>query len=282
MTRIYMKFFSFIFLVGLFACLQDSISMYGQTPKEVKKFRKIFKAEVIDKLNRYAVSNGETGKEYILLTPEDIKETLDAEIILLFDRFLKYKPALPYEQLKSLMNQRKKYFLDGIYREENLIFEKPPLPERVILIEVLPGKKNLRCRLIRHEKNKSVTSLATYTFETVYILTDSDRINFNVTQKGCDMNKHLAYERAKLYIKVVFVKEVFPSWLDLVREELDNKFVEHIRQQVIGMTPPGIDYTPENEAQFFKEGEQWCVWVKGSMKKNDFDQWARAFNGVSK
>jgi hypothetical protein len=139
----------------------------------------------------------------------------------------------------------------------------------------------MRCSLIRYEKNESVTSLDTYTLETGYILTDQDRINFTVTRKGCDSNKHMAYERAKIYIDTVFVKEVFPSWIDLVREELDNRFIEHIRQQSIGMTPPGIDYTPENEAQFFKEDGQWCVWVKGWMKKDKFDRWARAFNGVS-
>lgn len=281
MIKHLLKFMSLICLIGICACISTPAAGAGKIEKEAKNFKEKFKKEVVDKLNNYAHSNRETGKEYMLFTPEDLKETLEAEIKFLFDQYLEYKPALPYDQLKSLMNMRKKYFRDGIYKAENLTFEQANPPERVIFIEVLPGGKKLRCRLIPYEKNGRVTSLDTYTIETGYILTDPDRINFTVTRKGCDRDQHMAYERARLYIKTNFVAEVFPSWIDLVREEVDNRFIEHIREQSIGMTPPGIDYTQENEAHFFKEDGRYCVWVKGWMKKDEFDQWARAFKGVS-
>jgi hypothetical protein len=282
MTGVFRKVFLFILLVGISACLQDSAAVYGKTPKEVKSFRKIFKAEVIDKLNKYAVDKKETGKEYMLFTPEDLEEGLEIQIRLLFDKYLKYKAALPYKYLKSFMNERKKYFLDGIYMAENLTFQQADAPGRIIFIDVLPGKKIMECYLIRYEKDKSVTQLARYLIEFNFLLTDTGRILFTVTRKGCDINQHLAYERARLYIKADFAAEVFSSWIESMRDEFDNRFIEQLRERLIGMTPPGIDYTPENEAQFFKEGGNWCVWVKGWMRRSDFDRWVREFRGQVK
>ena len=282
MIRVFMKFFLFISLIGMSTCLQKPVPVYGKTPKEVKEFKKKFKSEVIDKLNKYAVSKGETGKEYMLFTPEDLEEKLEVEISLLFDKYLKYKASLPYKYLKSFMNERKKYFLDGIYKAENLTFQQADVPGRIIFIDVLPGKKIMECYLIRYEKDKSVTQLVRYLIEFNFLLTNTGRILFTVTRKGCDINQHLAYERARLYIKTDFVAEVFPSWIELVRDEFDNRFIEYIREHLMVMTPPGIDYTPENEAQFFKEGGKWCVWIKGWMRKADFDRWIREFKGKNK
>jgi hypothetical protein len=137
--------------------------------EKVNEFKKKFKNDVINKLNQYANNHGEVGKNYMLFLPKALKENFAAEIELMFDRFLKYKPALPYKVLIALMNERKIYFKDGIYKPENLTFERADPPERIIFIDFLANKKGLICYLIRYEKDKSITSLMQNSFSTTFL-----------------------------------------------------------------------------------------------------------------
>lgn len=97
----------------------------------------------------------------------------------------------------------------------------------------------------------------------------------SITRTGCGKRRYLAYRAAQVLINEGFVRGYVSPWLKantvLGSEEVNILITERLE----GWVPPGIKYTPENEAKYFPDNGLWCGEITGSLDRNFFENWIR-------
>jgi len=95
----------------------------------------------------------------------------------------------------------------------------------------------------------------------------------SITKIGRGKKKYLAYRAAQILIDAGFVKDYIAPWLESNASLKNKDFRSTITEHFQGRVPPGIKYTPEKKAKYYKEDDMWCAEVTGSIDKYKFLNW---------
>jgi len=103
-----------------------------------------------------------------------------------------------------------------------------------------------------------------------------------ITRTGCGKTKYLAYRAAQVLIDDGFVREYVSPWLRSSATLTNGEINTLITERHEGWVPPGIKFTPQNKAKYYKENGKWCAEVTGVLNNTLFNTWAGNKNKVIK
>jgi len=110
-------------------------------------------------------------------------------------------------------------------------------------------------------------------FSEEVVLGRDDRLS--ITRTGCGKTKYLAYRAAQVLIDEGFVREYVSPWLKSNATLTNGEVNTLVTERHEGWVPPGVKFTPQNKAKFYKREGKWCAEVTGAINRTHFMEWTR-------